>query len=138
MPIISRKVTPLLQVFDMRKSVAWYRDVLGFEILQTHEPDGHLYWAMLKLGDAVLMLNAKYDDDERPATQPKRVDGHGDVTLYFDCPNVDEAYELLKSNGYAAKPPKTTYYQMKQLTITDPDGFDLCFQHPVNSSPRPQ
>jgi uncharacterized glyoxalase superfamily protein PhnB len=129
MPIISRKVTPLIQVFDMRRSVAWYRDVLGFEVLQTHEPDGHLYWAMLKLGDSVLMLNAKYEDDQRPASPPERVEGHGDLTLYFDCPNVDEAYELLKSRGCDVAAPRTRYYGMRQLTVTDPDGFELCFQH---------
>ncbi|MGD0390256.1 MAG: VOC family protein [Tepidisphaeraceae bacterium] len=131
MPIISRKVTPLIQVFDMRRSVAWYRDVLGFEVLQTHEPDGHLYWAMLKLGDAVLMLNAKYEDDKRPPAPPERVDGHDDLTLYFDCPDVDEAYEFLKSRGCDAAAPQTTYYGMRQLTVTDPDGFELCFQHPA-------
>jgi hypothetical protein len=58
--LTATNVTPLLQVYDMRNSVEWHCDVLGFEVLQKHEPEGHLYWAMLKLGDAVLMLNAKY------------------------------------------------------------------------------
>jgi catechol 2,3-dioxygenase-like lactoylglutathione lyase family enzyme len=52
----------------MRRSVAWYRDMLGFEVVQSHEPDGHLYWAMLRLGDATLMLNAQYEDKRPPGT----------------------------------------------------------------------
>jgi catechol 2,3-dioxygenase-like lactoylglutathione lyase family enzyme len=48
MSIQSHRATPLFQVFDMRRSVAWYRDMLGFEVVQSHEPDGHLYWAMLR------------------------------------------------------------------------------------------
>src|ERR1700728_2791309 len=99
MPIISRKLTPLMQVFDMRRSVAWYRDILGFEVLQTHEPDGHLHWAMLKLGDAVLMLNSKYEDDVQLPAGSAHVEGHNDLTLYFDCSNVDEAYQHLLSKG---------------------------------------
>jgi uncharacterized glyoxalase superfamily protein PhnB len=112
----------------MRKSVAWYRDVLGFEVLQTHEPDGHFYWAMLKLGDSVLMLNARYEDDDRPPTQPDSVPGHDDLTLYFDCLDVDAAYAHLGSKGCQVKEPRITYYGMKQLTVNDPDGFELCFQ----------
>src|SRR5687768_14729184 len=112
MPLRATSVTPLLQVFDMRASVALYTDVLGFELLQKHEPDGHLYWAMLKLGDAVIMLNAKYEDDQRPAVQPP-MPANSDVTLYFGCPDVDEAYEALFAMGVKVARPVVTYYGMK-------------------------
>lgn len=124
-----RSLTPLLQVYDMRKSIAWYRDVLGFEVLQTHEPEGHLYWAMLKLGGAVLMLNSKYEDDKRPP-QPEMVTGRDDVTLYFGCDDVDAAYEQLKGKCDVAA-PKTAYYGMRQMIVRDPDQVELVFQHPV-------
>src|SRR5437773_8762686 len=103
MPITASSITPLLQVFDMRKSVAWYCDVLCYELTQKHEPDGHLHWAMLKLGGAVLMLNSKYEDDKRPAQAPP---GHADVTLHFMCPNVDEAYEHVRAKIPNVKEPK--------------------------------
>lgn len=128
--ISATSVTPLFQVFDMRKSVAFYRDVLGFEVLHTHEPDGHLYWAMLKLGSAVIMLNAKYEDHLRPPTPDKTPD-HDDITLYFACPDVDAAYEHVIAKGVKVRPPETVHYGMKQLTIRDLDGFDLCFQQPI-------
>ena len=120
-----------MQVFDMRLSVAWYRDMLGFEVLQTHEPDGHLHWAMLKLGDAVLMLNAKYEDDAQLSMRAVRVEGHSDLTLYFDCPNVDQAYEHMLAKRLRRGPPGDRYYGMKQVTVADPDGYELCFQQPV-------
>src|SRR4051794_36689393 len=60
MSIKATAVTALFQVFDMRKSVAFYCDVLGFELVHKHEPEGHLHWAMLKLDGAVVMLNSKY------------------------------------------------------------------------------
>jgi hypothetical protein len=46
----------------------------------SYEPDGHLYWALLKLGGTLLMLNAKYEDEERPAQPPPTV---GMTTLRF-------------------------------------------------------
>ncbi len=123
-------LAPLFQVWDMRASVAWYRDVLGFELLHTHEPEGHLYWAMLKLGGATLMLNAKFEDDKRPA-QPPGVTGREDVTLYMSCEDVDAAYEQIRAKWDKVKKPETAYYGMRQMYLNDPDGFELCFQHPA-------
>jgi len=130
MPIQATSAVALFQVYDMRKSVAWYCDTLGFDLLQKHEPDGHLYWALLKLGDAKVMLNSRFEDDQRPAQPPPQT-GHSDVAIYFSCANVDQAYEILRQKIPSLKPPKVTYYRMKQLTITDPDGFDICFQQPA-------
>jgi catechol 2,3-dioxygenase-like lactoylglutathione lyase family enzyme len=130
MAITVTSITALLQVYDMHKSVAFYRDILGFEVVGKYEPDGHFYWAMLKHGDATLMLNAKYEDEHRPS-KPERVAGHNDLTLYLGCPNVDEAYTHLCGKGCEVKEPETTHYRMKQLNVNDPDGFTLCFQQRV-------
>ena len=61
-------VTTLLFVHDMRKTVAWYREVLGFEVESAWEPEGVLHWAMLRLGGATLMLNSKYETAEEAAS----------------------------------------------------------------------
>jgi hypothetical protein len=47
--------------------------------------------------------------------------GHRDVTLYFDCPDVDAKHNHLGAKGVKSSGPKITYYKMKQLTVTDPD-----------------
>jgi catechol 2,3-dioxygenase-like lactoylglutathione lyase family enzyme len=117
-------------VYDMRRSVAFYCDVLGFELLEKWEPDGHLYWAKLKAGDDILMLNAEFEDELRPPAEPTRRDGDR-MTLYFGCPSADEAYQYLCSRGIPVKEPETAFYGMRQLLVRDPDGFQLCFQHPV-------
>jgi ankyrin repeat protein/uncharacterized glyoxalase superfamily protein PhnB len=130
MAITIQNITALFQVYDMHQSIAFYRDVLGFELVDRYAPGGHFYWAMLKHGDARLMLNAKYEDEHRPA-QPPQIAGHKDVTLYLGCPNVDEVYADLRVKGYPAKEPEITHYGMKQLTVSDPDGFELCFQQRV-------
>ena len=40
MAIEIRGMTPLLQVFDMPTSIAFYRDVLGFDLVSTSKPRG--------------------------------------------------------------------------------------------------
>src|SRR5450759_3303047 len=65
-----RGLTPLLQVYDMPTSVRFYRDVLGFEVAATSPMLGEdrFHWALLRLGDAELMLNTAYEfDNDRPA-----------------------------------------------------------------------
>jgi glyoxylase I family protein len=131
MPIDVRGMAPLLEVFDMAASLAFYRDVLGFEVVSTSgEPDPD-HWALLRLNGVELMLDSAYEPGERPAApDPARVAGHHDAALYFGCPDVDAAYAHLRALGIAAKEPHVASYGMKQLYVTDPDGYVVCFQWP--------
>ena len=119
---------PLLQVFDMQTSLAFYRDVLGFGIVQQTDHD---WWAMLRLGAATLMLNTAYEDDQRPSSaDPKRVRGHWDVSLYFEFHDLDALYAHLKARGCELEPPANMSYGLRQLNVRDPDGYELCFTAP--------
>jgi glyoxylase I family protein len=129
MAVDIRGLAPLLQVFDMPTSVRFYRDQLGFELVNTSQPGDHFDWALLRLNGVELMLNTSYEDDERPpAPDPARVAGHADTGLFFGCPDVDEAYRRLRAKGLDVKEPVIRNYGMKQLYVADPDGYQLCFQ----------
>ena len=128
-----RGACPLLQVFDMPASLAFYRDILGFEIIRSAPPgatEDRFGWAWLQHSDTEIMLNTAYDPDDVRPPQPetRRVAAHGDTCLYIGAPDVDAVYDHLRAHGLNVKPPKTTHYGMKQLYVTDPDGFGLCFQ----------
>ena len=130
MGIDIRGMAPLLQVFDIPASIAFYRDALGFEVVTTSKPMGeHFDWALLRLNDVEQMLNTAYEEDARPpAPDPARTAAHDDTCLYFGCPDGDAAYAFLRARGVAAKEPKVAPYGMKQLYVSDPDGYSLCFQ----------
>ncbi len=133
MPLEIRGLAPLLSVFDMPAAIRFYRDVLGFTVTGTSpalsdNPD-HVNWSMLELNGAAIMLNTAYDPEDQPASpEPSRWAGHSDTCIYFGCPDVDGAYDSLRSMGIAVEPPKVAPYGMKQLYLTDPDGYGLCFQ----------
>jgi catechol 2,3-dioxygenase-like lactoylglutathione lyase family enzyme len=120
----------LLFVFDMPTSIRFYCDVLGFEIVGSdRKPAPHFDWVLLRLNGAELMLNTAYEAGERPAAPDTfRIAAHGDTSLYLACPDVDGAYDYLRRKEIAVEPPRVAYYGMKQLYITDPDGYLLCFQ----------
>ena len=78
------------------------------------------------------MLNNAFENNIRPsAPDPVRIAAHADTFLYFGCLDVDGAYAYLHEKGVAGNPPKVSYYGMKQLSVTDPDGYMLCFQWPA-------
>jgi glyoxylase I family protein len=124
---------PLLQVFDMPTSIAFYRDVLGFEVASPVPEGDECDWALLTLNGSELMLNTAYEADHRPPVpDPARIAAHGDTALFFDCPNVDAAYEYIRGRGISVSGPVVRDYGMKQLYLSDPDGYEICFQCRVN------
>jgi glyoxylase I family protein len=125
---------PLLQVFDMPTSVAFYRDVLGFEVVETSERRGadDFDWAMLRRDGITLMLNTAYEEDNRPPEPAAaRVAAHDDVGLFFGCRDLDEAYTHLRGKGVSAEGPRVAPYGMRQLWLKDPDGYVVCLQWPA-------
>jgi glyoxylase I family protein len=132
MGIEAEGLVPLIQVFDMPTSIHFYRDIVGFEVIQTSPPKksaDDVGWALLRLGDAELMLNTRYEDHARPpAPDPARIAMHDDVGLFIGCRDVEGAYRHLIARGLKLEPPKVVPYGMKQLYVTDPDGYVLCFQ----------
>jgi glyoxylase I family protein len=127
-------LVPLFQVFDMPTSMAFYRDVLGFEVTSTSplKQNGSYDWVLVSLNGVEVMLNTAYEDPDRPpAPDPTRIAAHIDTTIYFGCPDVDAAYVELRAKGAHVKPPHVAHYGMKQLHVTDPDGYSLCFQWPA-------
>lgn len=131
MPINIQNLTPLIQVFNMPRSLDFYRDILGFEIVGDSGNGDDSSWVWLRLNRCDLMLNDQYEPRHVPLNPPtERTKWHDDTCLYLGCPDVDAAYEYLKSKGIELDPPKVAPYGMKQLYLKDPDGYGLCFQWP--------
>jgi len=83
------------------------------------------------------MLNTAYEAHERPARpDPARIAAHQDTGLFITVSGgLDELYAELTAKGLSPKPPATQAYGMGQLYLTDPDGYEICFQHPAETVP---
>ncbi|MFB0494709.1 glyoxylase I family protein [Mucilaginibacter sp. OAE612] len=125
-------IAPLLQVFDMPVALGFYRDVLGFEIVQASGEGDDVDWVLLKLNGIELMLNTVYEKPGRPfEPDEQRVSAHADTSLYFGHPDIDMLYSYLLSKGMHLKQPQITGYGWKAISLLDPDGYQLCFHWPV-------
>ncbi|HEX6279845.1 MAG TPA: VOC family protein [Pyrinomonadaceae bacterium] len=130
MSIELRYLTPLIQVFNMPRSLAFYRDLLGFEVVSDSGDGDDSSWVWIKKNDCHLMLNDQYEPGSVPDSPPgARNEWHSDTCLYLGCDDVDAVYEFLRSNGVKVDSPITTSYGMCQLGLKDPDGYGICFQH---------
>jgi glyoxylase I family protein len=131
-------MTPLLQVYDMPEALAFYKDVLGFRVVAASPkvvaPEGTFsHWMALERDGRRIMLNTAYDEGQRPA---QRIEAqqrwHADVCLYFACTDVDAMYEEVRGKLANVAAPSNAFYGMRQLHLSDPDGYAICFQAPVS------
>jgi glyoxylase I family protein len=131
MPFSPLGLTPLISVWDMPTSLAFYRDLLGFTVFfaspEVDTAEGcfsHYMW--LKFGAADIMLNTQYDSNERPTQPPPKIPK--EAIFYIHCSDVDLAHRELSARGLKAKPPTLAGYGLKLFSVEDPDGYTIVFQ----------
>ena len=120
-----QQTVPLLLVDDIPLSRDFYCDGLGFQQTEQWEQDGKLGWCWLQHGTAALMLQQAEEVDP-----PAKERGQG-VTFYFLCDDVTALHADLTHRGTEVAPPTTAFYGMQQIFLTDPDGYQLCFESRV-------
>jgi catechol 2,3-dioxygenase-like lactoylglutathione lyase family enzyme len=129
MAIKTQGMAPLLQVFDMPTSISFYRDKIGFQVIDPTHDD--VDWALLRFNDVELMLNTAYEKHDRPPVRDaSRIAAHADTSIYFGCPDVDAAYFFLSEKGVILDKPVITSYGWKAIYVYDPDNYCLCFHWP--------
>ena len=120
-----RSAYPLLYVDDIEQSLAFYTQ-LGFTLTERWDPDGALAWCSLAMEGAQIMLQRA-----EPADLTALAKGKSDVALFFLCEDVDVLYEKFSDRGVSVAAPTEAFYGMRQLTLDDPDGRRICFEHPI-------
>jgi lactoylglutathione lyase len=112
-----------LTVKDLEKSVAWYRDVVGFTIDRRHERDGKLMGVSLKAGLVRILLNQ--DDGARGLDRAK---GEGFSLQITTSQSIDAIANRIKAaGGTLASEPADMPWGVRSFRVVDPDGFRLAF-----------
>ena len=119
-------LTPNLIVADVERSMAFYRDVLGFTVVTT-VPDAAPYvFAIVKSGPVEVYLNAPGPAvDEYPVLKGRPIGGT--LTLFIRIAGIRAAYETLKSQVNVVMPLEKKWYGPTEFACTDPDGYVITF-----------
>jgi uncharacterized glyoxalase superfamily protein PhnB len=114
-------VAPSFTVDDLAKSLAWYRDVLGFVVKDRWEHEGKLMGVEMRAGRVILMLG---QDDWKKGRD--RVKGEG-FRLYCDtAQDVDRLAEQIEARGGTlAQEPRDESWGARVFAVQDPDGFKI-------------
>lgn len=112
----------VIAVPDVRRSAEYYRDILGFEVIDASHPG----WRFLRRDDCVIMAGECPD-----ALAPDSLGDHS----YFAYLEVDDAgklYESLMTNGVdVIKPLCAEPWGMREFGIRTIDGHRIMFGSPV-------
>lgn len=118
-------MVPMVCVSDVPRSVAFYQQALGFQVLNTYEHEGQLNWAFLRSDPVELMLVA---GEEPFGDRQCR-----DVILYFYPTDIETLHMNLMQQGFPVGELSATFYGMKEFRLEDPDGYELCFGQAVET-----
>ena len=69
--LTARSLSASLTVSDIQKSLAWYRDIIGFAIDREHVREGRLMAVALKAGEVRILITQ--DDGTRGTDRINRV-----------------------------------------------------------------
>ncbi len=116
-----RVLTASLTVRDLTASLAWYRDVLGFAVDQTHEREGRIIAASIRAGDVRLLLG-----QDNGAKGWDRAKGEGFSLQITTSQDIDEVAAGIKARGGTlASEPMDMPWGARAFRVEDPDGFKL-------------
>jgi uncharacterized glyoxalase superfamily protein PhnB len=116
-----RSIGVSLTVDDLEASVRWYRDVLGFTVVDEWEDEGRPVGVALIAGAARVILSR--DDGVKGWNRAK---GQG-LRLYLNtAQDVDRLAEnIVARGGTLESVPADMPWGSRVFSLVDPDGFQL-------------
>jgi len=115
----AKSLTASLTVNDLPKSLAWYRDVVGFTVDEQYERDGKLQAVSLKAGDVRILLG-----QDNGAKGWDRVKGAAFSMMLTTSQDVDAIAARIKENGGTLESePADTPWGVRAFRVKDLDGF---------------
>jgi predicted enzyme related to lactoylglutathione lyase len=140
----------LLTCKNVKESIAFYRDVLGFRVDECWPDESNAQWATMSLGGQTVMIGGTMTEEQlnspqcAQATPEERAlwkqqmqefrdhpPGVG-VMSYFAVQDVDEFHRGVTSRGGRPRTkPVSQFYGIRDFLIEDPSGYRLVFFHPL-------
>jgi uncharacterized glyoxalase superfamily protein PhnB len=118
-----RSIALSLTATDLQRSIAFYRDVLGFMVGDEWRDKGVLTGVELHAGAVTFMLS---QDDF--AKGRDRLKGVGTRSYCNTAQDIDRlASQIRERGGVLDQEPKDMPWGRRVFMISDPDGFKLTF-----------
>jgi len=125
-------VTPNLIASDVSRSVAFYRDALGFTMGETvpDAPPFHFAW-MRRDGVSVFLNSVESVRSEHRDLGSRPIGGTATLFIILEADDVaggiDALYASVSKGARVIMELKNQFYGMREFGIEDPDGYVIFF-----------
>jgi len=125
-PFTATGLMASLTVKDIRRSMAWYHEVVGFTVETQMEREGTLRAVRLSAGQVRILLN---QDDGAKGWD--RIKGQGLSLTFNTAQNIDDIANGIKARGGSlASEPADMPWGVRMFRLVDPDGYLLSISAP--------
>lgn len=115
------KIINELLVSDIEKSINFYKDILGFEVIDS--VGNPIEWVKMMNGGSELMMEDYESAKEEFASLPNKTESTNIIMLKYESnEEIDSIYKNVKDNNVSIfSDIKETDYGTKEFSIIDPD-----------------
>lgn len=125
-------LSPNMMVTDVNETLNYYKEILGFNIIDTNPESGKLEWGFVMLDNVGLMFQEEKSlKNEYP--ELNIFNAGGGLTFYIRIENINAFYKKIKNNVKIIKPMNTTFYGTNEFAIIDINGYILTFSETPNN-----
>src|SRR6185436_4954515 len=117
-----QSLTPMLWVDDLKITIDFYTNVLGFSVDSRSDEWG---WAHLHNDEVKIMFSL-------PNSNISYTGPAFSGSFYLNTNNINECWENLKDKARIVYPLEEFDYGMREFAIYDCNGYILQFGQPVN------
>lgn len=125
-------LTPMLSVSDLKRTIAFYQDRLGFRVDATFGGDAPVWCTMSR--DGVRLMFNQPPAEEMTAATPRAKDFQ---VFYFYPDDVAALHAAWKRDGLPVTDLRVTDYGMKEFELRDPDHYWLWFGQDAGRQANP-
>ena len=124
-------VAPVLRVRDVRRSVAYYRDCLGFDcpddaVMDGGGDEGAIYAILRRDGVMVHLGRARTEHEIDPGRPPNA------IGVYLFVEDVKPLFDDFRRRGAeVVSEPCVMSYGLEEIVVRDLDGYYLSFGAPA-------
>lgn len=123
-------LTPNIMVNDVNKTLAYYTQVLGFELIDTNPSSGTYEWGYVKMGEVGLMFQEESSLKQEYQEFKNHAVG-GALTFYIRVQHIAALYEAIRLKVDIIKSLNETFYGTQEFALMDLNGFILTFSMPL-------
>lgn len=138
------KLTPNLEVSDIRETASFYEKHLAFQVVmavpksqdridQEFLPDTEYVYVMMKK-DTIEIFFQRTDTFKEDVVFAQGLPIGASMSIYLDIIGIEDFYKELKSKNLEITDLKTTWYGMQEFYMKDLNGYILGFAEKATES----